>query len=173
MPKHHFQNMLPVQAKHTFINVIFTQIRLFFVGRSVCYHFVLAKRQFVAMHYSCFCVKLLFLHIVQRPHPTPILQDESCVNLKISITIGKTKKNKTTKTFGPMSPKRVIGPKVLFFLFFLVFPMVFDGFGIDLFGCFVFFCFPNGYWYSQPGSRANPLGDGSVSTSSRCSTHFF
>ena len=89
--------MLPVQAKHTFINVIFTQIRLFFVGRFVCYHFVLAKRQFVAMHYSCFCVKLLFLHIVQRPHPTPILQDESCVNLKISKTIGKTKKTKTTK----------------------------------------------------------------------------
>merc|ERR1711966_165108 len=96
-PKHHFQNMLPVQAKHTFINVIFTQIILFFVGRFVCYHFVLAKRQFVAMHYSCFCVKLLFLHTVQRPHPTPILQDESCVNLKISKTIGKTKKNKTTK----------------------------------------------------------------------------
>ena len=89
--------MLPVQAKHTFINVIFTQIRLFFVGRFVCYHFVLAKRQFVAMHYNCFCVKLLFLHIVQRPHPTPILQDESCVNLRISITIGKTKKTKTTK----------------------------------------------------------------------------
>ena len=57
---------------------------LFVVGRFGNYHFVLAKRQFVAMHYSCFCVKLLFLHIVQRPHPTPILQDESCVNLKIS-----------------------------------------------------------------------------------------
>jgi hypothetical protein len=44
-----------------------------------------------------------------------------------------------------MSPKRVIGPKVLVFLVFLVFPMVFDGFGIDLFGCFGFFGFPNGY----------------------------
>ena len=150
--------MLPVQAKHTFINVIFTQIRLFFVGRFVCYHFVLAKRQFVAMHYSCFCVKLLFLHIVQRPHPTPILQDESCVNLKISKTIGKTKETKETKeakaktikktsgkpkntkkgkTFRPMSAKVDMGLKVFF-----VSHIVFDSCCLDLFG---FFGFPNGF----------------------------
>jgi len=64
---------------------------------------------------------------------------------KPSKTIGKTKKNKKNKTFGPMTLFGDIGPKVLFFLFFLVFPMVFDGFGIDLFGCFGFFGFPNGY----------------------------
>ena len=62
---------------------------------------------------------------------------------KPSKTIGKTKKTKKNKTFGPMSPKRVIGPKVVFLLCCLVFPMVFDGFGIDLFGCFGF------VWFSQ------------------------
>ena len=78
-------------------------------GRFGNYHFVLAKRQFVAMHYNCFCVKLLFLHIIQRPHPTPILQDESCVNLKISKTIGKTKQiNKKTKRSMP-KPSKTIG----------------------------------------------------------------
>ena len=66
---------------------------------------------------------------------------------KPSKTIGKTKNTKTNKTFGPMSPKRVIGPKVVVVVFVVfVFPMVFDGFGIDLFGCFVcFFGFPNGF----------------------------
>ena len=52
---------------------------------------------------------------------------------KPSKTIGKTKKNKKNKTFGPMTLFGDIGPKVCF-----VSPMVFDGFGIDLFGCFVF-----------------------------------
>jgi len=76
-----------------------------FVGRFGNYHFVLAKRQFVAMHYSCFCVTLLFLHIVQRPHPTPILQDESCVILQISKTNGKTNKTKTTKEVNAKTTK--------------------------------------------------------------------
>ena len=104
----------------------------------------------------------MFLHIIQRPHPTPILQGESCANLIIPKNIGKTKKknkegkaknNKNhwenqkenkKKTFRPMSTLADLGPKVLLFLFVLVFPMVFDGFGIDLFG-FFFFGFPNGF----------------------------
>ena len=98
----------------------------------------------------------MFLHVKQRPHPTPTLQGESCVNLIISktiektkqktkqpkrpkqkqlTTIGKTKKNKTTKevkaktiknhwenkknnnnnkTFGPMTLFGDIGPTVFF-----------------------------------------------------------
>ena len=65
---------------------------------------------------------------------------------KPSKTIWKTKKNtKKNKTFGPMTLFGDIGPKVCLFLFCLVFPMVFDGFGIDLFGCFGFVGFPNGF----------------------------
>jgi hypothetical protein len=64
---------------------------------------------------------------------------------KPSKTIGKTKKNKKTKTAGPMSLKADMGPAVLVFLVFLVFPMVFDSLCPDVFGCFVFFGFPNGF----------------------------
>ena len=84
-------------------------------------------------------VKLMFLHIIQRPHPTPILQGESCANLVVPKTIGKTKKTKqpkrsrqkpsktigktqktTTKkqTFEPMTLFDDIGSKVLLFLCF-------------------------------------------------------
>ena len=84
----------------------------------------------------------MLLHVKQRPHPTPTLQGESCVNLIISKTIGKTHKNKTTKevkaktikhhwenqnttktnkTFGPMTLFGDIGPKVLL-LFSFGFP---------------------------------------------------
>ena len=101
----------------------------------------------------------MLLHVKQRPHPTPTLQGESCVNLIISETIGKTK-NKTTKevkaktiknnwenqnetkktTFGPMTLFGDIGPKVLFFPFFVP-PMVFNCFCFGLFGCFGFVVF--------------------------------
>ena len=54
-------------------------------------------------------------------------------------------KTKETKTFRPMSAKVDMGLKVLFFLFFLVFPMVFDSCCLDLFGCFGFFGFPDGF----------------------------
>ena len=86
----------------------------------------------------------MLLHAKQRQHPTPTLQGESCVNLIISKTIGKTsktkttkevkaktiknhwgnQKNKTTKTFGPMTLFGDISPKVLF-LFFPMFLTVF------------------------------------------------
>ena len=80
---------------------------------------------------------------------------------QLSTTIEKTKITKKKKMFRPMSAKVDMGLKVLFFLLFLVFPMVFDSFCLDLFGCFGFFGFPYGFWYSPLGSRANPLGDGS------------
>ena len=131
-------------------------------------------------------VKLMFLHIIQRPHPTPILQGESCANLIIQKPIGKTKKTKQPKRSMPKPSKTIGKTKKNFWAYgplrrhrlksfdlLLVFPMVFDCFGIDLFGCFGFLGFPTGFWYSQPGSRANPLGDGSVSTYSPCSIHFF
>ena len=44
-----------------------------------------------------------------------------------------------------MSPEADIGPAVLVFLVFLVFPMVFASFCVGLFGCFVFFGFLNGF----------------------------
>ena len=69
----------------------------------------------------------MFLHVKQRPHPTPTLQGESCVNLIISKTIGKTKQNNQrgqgqnhqkplgTKTiFEPMTLFGDKGPKVVF-----------------------------------------------------------
>jgi hypothetical protein len=48
-----------------------------------------------------------------------------------------------------MSALSDMGPAVLVFLVFLVFPMVFDGLCTDVFGCFVFFGFPNGFWHFQ------------------------
>jgi len=80
-------------------------------------------------------------------------------------TIGKTKQNKTTKEvnaeaiknhwenqkqtnkkqyFWTYDPLRRHRSKSFVFVVW-VFPMVFDGFGIDLFGCFGFFGFPNGF----------------------------
>ena len=44
-----------------------------------------------------------------------------------------------------MSAKVDMGLKVLVVLFFSVFPMVFDSFCLDLFGCFGFFGFPDGF----------------------------
>ena len=97
---------------------------------------MLAKRQFATMHYSCFCVNILFLHIVESapsdPYPSGFIIYKS-QNIK---TIGqnqknkkkqrgqgtnlrkafKNSKNKKNKTFRPMSPKPDIGLKVLFVL---------------------------------------------------------
>ena len=44
-----------------------------------------------------------------------------------------------------MSAKVDMGLKV----FFLVFPMIFDSFCLDLFGCFGFFGFPDGLVFSN------------------------
>ena len=46
-----------------------------------------------------------------------------------------------------MSAKVDMGLKVLFLLCFLVFPMVFDSFCLDLFGCFGFFGFPYVFFF--------------------------
>ena len=122
----------------------------------------------------------MLLHVKQRPHPTPTLQGESCVNLIIWKTIGKTNKNKTTKevkaktinnhwgnqknkikkqTFGPMTLFGDLGPKVLFFVFFvfLVLPMVFNCFCFGLFGCFVFFWFSQWFLIFSTGFTGKPV----------------
>ena len=92
-------------------------------------------------------------------HPRPRFFEESSVHLKISKTTGKTKETKEVKAkinknhrenqqkqnFRPMSAKVDMGPKVLFVLFCFVVPMVFDSFCLDLFGCFGFFGFPDGF----------------------------
>ena len=57
--------------------------------------------------------------------------------------------NNNKQTFRPMSAKVDMGLKVLVFLVFSVFPMVFDSFCLDLFGCLGFFGFPCGFWYFQ------------------------
>ena len=75
----------------------------------------------------------MFLHVKQRPHPTPTLQGESCINLIISRTMGKPKNTKQpkmprpkpsktigeikNKTFGPMTLFGDIGPTICFFGF--------------------------------------------------------
>ena len=61
---------------------------------------------------------------------------------KVSTAIGNTTHVNNTNTFGPMSPKVDMGPKVLFLFYSIVFPHVFDSFCLGLFGRFVFFGFP-------------------------------
>ena len=96
-------------------------------------------------------------------HPRPSLFEESSVHLKISKNIGKTKETKETKevnanvfknhrenqskettTFRLMSAKVDMGLNV-FVLVLLVSHVFSNSVCIDLFGCFGFFGFPDGF----------------------------
>ena len=76
---------------------------------------------------------------------------------KPSKTIGTTKNIQKNKTFGPMTLFGDIGPKVCLFLVLLVFPMFFDGFGIDLFGCFLLFLFSRWFLIFSTGFTGKPV----------------
>ena len=74
---------------------------------------------------------------------------------KPSKTIGKTNK-KLKNTLGPMTLFGDIGPTVSFFSF-LVFPMAFDGFGIDLFVFFLLFWFSQWFLIFSTGFTGKPV----------------